>query len=76
LEGLKEAESLGYKAIFLTVDTVVPGFQEKDINVPFVLEKEEREAERKSAKLRDEKCLCLTHPRRMRMQADWAQPEL
>lgn len=49
VERVREAERLGYNAIFLTVDAVVPGFREKDIRAPFVLEEEEREAERKAA---------------------------
>jgi L-lactate dehydrogenase (cytochrome) len=33
-----EAVSLGYKAIFLTVDAVVPSNRERDIRAPFVIE--------------------------------------
>ncbi|EMD41756.1 hypothetical protein CERSUDRAFT_41345 [Gelatoporia subvermispora B] len=40
---VREIERLGYKAIFLTVDAVVPSSREKDIRAPFVLEAQERE---------------------------------
>ncbi|KAF8167968.1 FMN-dependent dehydrogenase-domain-containing protein [Crassisporium funariophilum] len=39
---VREIESLGYKAIFLTVDAVVPGNRERDIRSPWVLEDQER----------------------------------
>ncbi|KAL4268154.1 cytochrome b5 family protein [Pleurotus pulmonarius] len=35
---VREIERLGYKAIFLTVDAVVPGNRERDIKSPWVLE--------------------------------------
>lgn len=50
VEMVRGVEKLGYKAIFLTVDAIVPGFREKDIKAPFVLEEEEREVERKAGK--------------------------
>lgn len=50
LERVREAERLGYNAIFLTVDAVVAGFRERDVKAPFVLEEEEREAEKASGK--------------------------
>lgn len=45
LELIREVEALGYSAIFLTVDAVVPGSRERDIKAPWVLEDQEREAE-------------------------------
>ncbi|KAJ7446514.1 FMN-dependent dehydrogenase-domain-containing protein [Mycena galericulata] len=39
---VREVERLGYKAIFLTVDAVVPGNREKDIKSPWVMEDLER----------------------------------
>ncbi|KAF7347723.1 hypothetical protein MVEN_01529500 [Mycena venus] len=39
---IREVEQLGYKAIFLTVDAVVPGNREKDIKSPWVVEDLER----------------------------------
>lgn len=41
---VKEVEALGYKAIFLTVDTVVAGRRDRDIKAPFFLEDQERVA--------------------------------
>jgi len=38
---VKEVESLGYKAIFLTVDAIVAGNRERDIRNPWELEDEE-----------------------------------
>ena len=35
---VREVEALGYKAIWLTVDALVPGNREDDIRVPWVLE--------------------------------------
>ena len=43
---VREVISLGYNAIFLTVDAVVPGNRERDIRAPFELEEQEREAEK------------------------------
>ena len=37
---VREVEALGYKAIWLTVDALVPGNREDDIRVPWVLEEE------------------------------------
>ncbi|KAJ7619164.1 FMN-dependent dehydrogenase-domain-containing protein [Mycena polygramma] len=37
-----EMERLGYKAIFLTVDAVIPGNRERDIKAPWVMEDLER----------------------------------
>ncbi|KAF7303314.1 hypothetical protein MKEN_01295500 [Mycena kentingensis (nom. inval.)] len=37
-ERVREVERLGYKAIFLTVDAVVPGNRENDIRSPWVVE--------------------------------------
>ena len=45
LELIREVEALGYSAIFLTVDVVVPGSRERDIKAPWVLEDQEREAQ-------------------------------
>ena len=39
---VREAEKLGYKAIWLTVDAVVPGNRERDIRSPWELEDMER----------------------------------
>jgi len=47
LKLIREIEALGYSAIFLTVDAVVPGSRERDIKAPWVLEDQEREAEGK-----------------------------
>ena len=44
LELIREVEALGYSAIFLTVDAVVPGSRERDIKAPWVLEDQGREA--------------------------------
>jgi len=41
LELIREVEALGYSAIFLTVDAVVPGSRERDIKAPWVLEDQE-----------------------------------
>ncbi|KAI5117291.1 hypothetical protein M0805_006813 [Coniferiporia weirii] len=38
---IREVESLGYSAIFLTVDAVVPGNREIDVHAPFVLAEQE-----------------------------------
>jgi L-lactate dehydrogenase (cytochrome) len=38
---VKEVVKLGYKAICLTVDAIVPGNREKDIRAPWVLDKME-----------------------------------
>jgi len=43
LELVKEVEALGYSAIFLTADAVVPGSRERDIKAPWILEDQERE---------------------------------
>jgi L-lactate dehydrogenase (cytochrome) len=40
-ERVREAERLGYKAIFLTVDALVAGNRERDIRSPWVLEEQE-----------------------------------
>ena len=45
---IKEVEALGYSAIFLTVDAVVPGSRERDIKAPWVLEDREREVQEKA----------------------------
>lgn len=50
LERIREAERLGYNAIFLTVDVPVAGHRELDIHAPFVLSEQEREAERLAGK--------------------------
>ncbi|KAJ6575256.1 FMN-dependent dehydrogenase-domain-containing protein [Mycena capillaripes] len=39
---VRDVEGLGYKAIFLTVDAVIPGNREKDIKSPWVMEDLER----------------------------------
>ena len=39
---VREVDGLGYKAIFLTVDAVVPGSREKDIRSPWLVEDLER----------------------------------
>lgn len=41
-ERVREVERLGYKAIWLTVDAIVPGNRERDIRSPWVLEEMER----------------------------------
>jgi L-lactate dehydrogenase (cytochrome) len=38
---VRHVESLGYKAIFLTVDAIVPGSRERDIRSPWVLEEQD-----------------------------------
>ncbi|RPD81856.1 hypothetical protein L226DRAFT_528087 [Lentinus tigrinus ALCF2SS1-7] len=45
-ERVREIISLGYKAIFLTVDAIVAGNRERDIRAPFELEEQEREADK------------------------------
>jgi L-lactate dehydrogenase (cytochrome) len=39
---VREVERLGYKAIFLTVDAVIPGNRERDVKSPWVMEDLER----------------------------------
>ncbi|CAK5264967.1 unnamed protein product [Mycena citricolor] len=39
---VREVERLGYKAIFLTVDAVVPGNREKDLRSPWIMEDQEK----------------------------------
>jgi len=39
---VREIDSLGYKAIFLTVDAIVAGNRERDIRIPWQLEDEEK----------------------------------
>ncbi|KIK71153.1 hypothetical protein GYMLUDRAFT_33287 [Collybiopsis luxurians FD-317 M1] len=41
LKRIREVEQLGYKAIFLTVDAVVPSNRERDVRSPWVLEEQE-----------------------------------
>ena len=41
---VREIETLGYKAIFLTVDAIVGGNREKDIRSPWVLDEQENGA--------------------------------
>ncbi len=41
---VREVISLGYSAIFLTVDAICAGNRERDIRAPFELEQQEREA--------------------------------
>ena len=53
LKLIREVEALGYSAIFLTVDAVVPGSRERDIKSPWVLEDQEREAEGKPQSVDD-----------------------
>ncbi|PPQ98738.1 hypothetical protein CVT26_010038 [Gymnopilus dilepis] len=38
---VREIERLGYKAIFLTVDAIVPGNRERDVRSPWILEEQE-----------------------------------
>ncbi|KAF8912793.1 cytochrome b2 [Gymnopilus junonius] len=38
---VRDIESLGYRAIFLTVDAIVPGNREKDVRSPWILEEQE-----------------------------------
>lgn len=47
VELIREVEALGYSAIFLTADAVVPGNRERDIKAPWVLECQERETQEK-----------------------------
>ena len=42
LQRIREVEALGYKALFLTVDAVVPSKREFDIRAPWYLEELER----------------------------------
>jgi len=53
LELIREVEALGYSAIFLTVDAVVPGSRERDIKAPWVLEDQEHEAGGKPQRVND-----------------------
>lgn len=53
LELVREVEALGYSAIFLTVDAVVPGNRERDIKALWILEDQEREAQEKSPAISD-----------------------
>lgn len=46
VERVHEAERLGYNAIFLTVDAPALGNRERDIRAPFVIEDQEKEAEK------------------------------
>lgn len=41
---VRHVEQLGYKAIFLTVDAVVPANREEDVRSPWILEDEEKGA--------------------------------
>jgi len=41
LERIREAERLGYKALFLTVDALVPSNRGRDVRAPWVLEEQE-----------------------------------
>ncbi|KAJ3719767.1 FMN-dependent dehydrogenase-domain-containing protein [Lentinula raphanica] len=41
LKRIREIEQLGYKAIFLTVDAVVPSNRERDVRSPWVLDDQE-----------------------------------
>jgi L-lactate dehydrogenase (cytochrome) len=41
LKRIQEVERLGYKAIFLTVDAIVPGNRERDIKSPWFLDDQE-----------------------------------
>ena len=47
LELIREVEALGYSAIFLTVDAVVPGIRDRDIKAQWVLENQEQDSEEK-----------------------------
>jgi L-lactate dehydrogenase (cytochrome) len=42
---VREVERLGYKAIWLTVDAIVPGNRERDVRSPWVLEEMEGKEE-------------------------------
>lgn len=53
LDRVREVESLGYNAIFLTVDAIVAGNRERDIRAPFDLEKQEREVNEKPTSVED-----------------------
>jgi L-lactate dehydrogenase (cytochrome) len=44
---IKEVEALGYNAIFLTVDAIIPGRRDRDIKAPFVLKSQEGVINRK-----------------------------
>lgn len=41
LKRIREVERLGYRAIFLTVDAVVPSNRERDVRSPWVLDMQE-----------------------------------
>ncbi|KAJ3936349.1 MAG: FMN-dependent dehydrogenase-domain-containing protein [Lentinula lateritia] len=41
LKRIREVEQLGYKAIFLTVDAIVPSNRERDVRSPWVLDDQE-----------------------------------
>ncbi|KAI1797745.1 FMN-dependent dehydrogenase-domain-containing protein [Ganoderma leucocontextum] len=43
---VREVVSLGYNAIFLTVDAIVAGNRERDVRAPLELEEQEREADK------------------------------
>lgn len=53
-ERVREVVSLGYNAIFLTVDAITAGNRERDIRAPFVLDEQEREADNSTEKTPDE----------------------
>ncbi|THU91749.1 hypothetical protein K435DRAFT_968000 [Dendrothele bispora CBS 962.96] len=42
IKRIREVERLGYKAIWLTVDAIVPGNRERDIKSPWILEEQEK----------------------------------
>jgi L-lactate dehydrogenase (cytochrome) len=52
-ELVKEVESMGYSAIFLTVDAIVAGRRDRDIKAPFVLEVQEKEATKQQPSTED-----------------------
>ncbi|KAI0757140.1 FMN-dependent dehydrogenase-domain-containing protein [Daedaleopsis nitida] len=53
-ERVREVVSLGYNAIFLTVDAIVAGNRERDIRAPFVLDEQEREVDNSTEKTPDQ----------------------
>lgn len=53
LARIREVESLGYNAIFLTVDAIVAGNRERDIRAPFDLAKQEQDIAEKQTSVED-----------------------
>lgn len=50
---VREVESLGYNAIFLTVDAIIAGRRDRDIRAPFVLEDQEKEVTKQQPSVKE-----------------------